>query len=109
MFSADDAVAAADDGREVILVRPFTEADDVVGFHAAKGILTSKGGKASHAALVARGMGKPCVAGAGEMAIDLRAKTLSAGRPRSRRATPSPSTGAASWSPPMTWRSRSRR
>ena len=79
VFSADDAVAAADDGREVILVRPFTEADDVVGFHAAKGILTSKGGKASHAALVARGMGKPCVAGAGEMAIDLRAKTLSAG------------------------------
>ena len=78
VFSADDAVAAADDGREVILVRPFTEADDVVGFHAAKGILTSKGGKASHAALVARGMGKPCVAGAGELAIDLKAKTLSA-------------------------------
>ena len=46
-------------GRDVILVRPFTEADDVAGFHAAKGILTSEGGKASHAALVARGMGAP--------------------------------------------------
>ena len=54
----------AEDGRDVILVRPFTEADDVAGFHAAKGILTAEGGKASHAALVARGMGKPCVSGA---------------------------------------------
>ena len=50
--------------RDVILVRPFTEADDVAGFHAAKGILTSEGGKASHAALVARGMGRPAVTGA---------------------------------------------
>ena len=56
---ADDAVAAAADGRDVILVRPFTEADDVAGFHAAQGILTTEGGKASHAALVARGMGVP--------------------------------------------------
>ena len=47
-----------------MLVRPFTEADDVAGFHAARGILTSEGGKASHAALVARGMGRPCVCGA---------------------------------------------
>ena len=60
----------------MILVRPFTEADDVAGFHAAKGILTSKGGKASHAALVARGMGKPCVAGAAALEIDLQAKTM---------------------------------
>ena len=52
--------------RDVILVRPFTEADDVAGFHAAKGILTSEGGKASHAALVARGMGRPAVTGAGD-------------------------------------------
>ena len=59
VFTADDAVQAAADGRDVILVRPFTEADDVAGFHAAKGILTSEGGKASHAALVARGMGVP--------------------------------------------------
>src|SRR5215212_6987949 len=56
VFTAQDAVAAGEDGRDVILVRPFTEADDVAGFHAAKGILTSEGGKASHAALVARGM-----------------------------------------------------
>ena len=64
VFTADDAVAAAEAGRAVILVRPFTEADDVAGFHAAKGILTSEGGKASHAALVARGMGRPAVTGA---------------------------------------------
>ncbi len=79
VFTADDAVAAAKDGRDVILVRPFTEADDVHGFNAAKGILTSKGGKASHAALVARGMGKPCVAGAGELEVDLEAKKLRVG------------------------------
>jgi pyruvate, orthophosphate dikinase len=78
VFTAEDAVAAAEGGRDVILVRPFTEADDVAGFHAAKGILTSEGGKASHAALVARGMGKPCVSGAGTLEIDLHAKTLSA-------------------------------
>ena len=77
VFTADDAVRAAHDGRDVILVRPFTEADDVAGFHAAKGILTAEGGKASHAALVARGMGKPCVSGAAALDIDLHAKTLS--------------------------------
>ena len=59
VFTAADAVAAGGEGRDVILVRPFTEADDVAGFHAARGILTSEGGKASHAALVARGMGVP--------------------------------------------------
>jgi pyruvate,orthophosphate dikinase len=79
VFTAEDAVAAAEQGRDVILVRPFTEADDVAGFHAAKGILTSEGGKASHAALVARGMGKPCVSGAGALEIDLHAKTVRAG------------------------------
>jgi pyruvate, orthophosphate dikinase len=73
VFSAEDAVAAAEDGRDVILVRPFTEADDVAGFHAARGILTSEGGKASHAALVARGMGRPCVSGASALDIDLSA------------------------------------
>jgi pyruvate,orthophosphate dikinase len=78
VFTAEDAVAAAERERDVILVRPFTEADDVAGFHAAKGILTSEGGKASHAALVARGMGKPCVSGAGTLEIDLHAKTVSA-------------------------------
>ena len=75
VFTAEDAVAGAAEGRKVILVRPFTEADDVKGFHAAQGILTSKGGKASHAALVARGMGKPCVAGAGELEVDLKGET----------------------------------
>jgi pyruvate,orthophosphate dikinase len=70
VFSASDAVAAAAEGRSVILARPFTEADDVAGFHAAKGILTSEGGKASHAALVARGMGVPAVTGA-HLAIDV--------------------------------------
>ncbi|MBI5106246.1 MAG: pyruvate, phosphate dikinase [Solirubrobacterales bacterium] len=73
VFFAEDAVQAAADGRDVILVRPFTEADDVAGFHAAKGVLTSEGGKASHAALVARGMGVPAVTGAGDLEIDVRA------------------------------------
>jgi pyruvate, orthophosphate dikinase len=70
VFTAADAVAAAADGRDVILARPFTEADDVAGFHAAKGIVTSEGGKASHAALVARGMGVPAVTGASSLEID---------------------------------------
>ncbi len=72
-LSAPDAVAAAEEGRDVILVRSFTEADDVAGFHAARGILTSEGGKASHAALVARGMGRPAVTGAGAVEVDLAA------------------------------------
>jgi pyruvate, orthophosphate dikinase len=79
VFTATDAVAAAEEGRDVILVRPFTEADDVAGFHAAKGILTAEGGKASHAALVARGMGKPCVSGAAALEIDVKAKTVKVG------------------------------
>jgi pyruvate,orthophosphate dikinase len=79
VFTADDAVAAAADGRDVILARPFTEADDVAGFHAAKGILTSEGGKASHAALVARGMGVPAVTGASEVEIDPAAGELRVG------------------------------
>jgi pyruvate, orthophosphate dikinase len=75
VFTAADAVSEAGAGKDVILVRPFTEADDVAGFHAAKGILTSEGGKASHAALVARGMGVPAVTGA-HVAIDLDAGEL---------------------------------
>ena len=78
VFSAADAVAAAAEGRSVILVRPFTDAEDVAGFHAAEGILTSEGGKASHAALVARGMGRPAVVGAQGLVIDLDARTVSA-------------------------------
>ena len=77
VFSAPDAVAAAEEGRAVVLVRPFTEAEDVAGFNAAQGILTAEGGKASHAALVARGMGKPCVCGAQALEIDLEARKLS--------------------------------
>jgi len=77
VFTAADAVAAAQEGRDVILVRPFTDAEDVAGFHAARGILTSEGGKASHAALVARGMGRPAVVGAQALTIDLTTKTVS--------------------------------
>ena len=76
VFTAADAVEAAGEGRDVVLVRPFTEADDVAGFFAARGILTSEGGKASHAALVARGMGRPCVCGASELEIDLSAQEV---------------------------------
>jgi pyruvate,orthophosphate dikinase len=76
VFSAQEAVDATAD---VILVRPFTEAEDVTGFHAAKGILTSEGGKASHAALVARGMGRPAVTGAAELDVDLHAGELRVG------------------------------
>jgi pyruvate, orthophosphate dikinase len=76
VFTAREAVDAAEAGRDVILVRPFTDADDVSGFHAAKGILTSEGGKASHAALVARGMGRPAVVGVDALSIDLKTKTI---------------------------------
>jgi pyruvate, orthophosphate dikinase len=77
VFTAHEAVEAAADGRDVILVRPFTDANDVSGFHAAKGILTSEGGKASHAALVARGMGRPAVVGVDALTIDVKSKTIS--------------------------------
>jgi len=70
VFSADDAVTAAEQGRSVILVRWETTPDDLHGMIAAKGILTSHGGKTSHAAVVARGMGKPCVCGADKLKID---------------------------------------
>jgi pyruvate, orthophosphate dikinase len=76
VFTATEAVEKAEDGEAVILVRPFTEADDVAGFHAAVGILTSEGGKASHAALVARGMGRPAVTGAAALDIDLKTREV---------------------------------
>jgi pyruvate,orthophosphate dikinase len=75
VFTARDAVQHAALGEDVVLVRPFTEADDVAGFQAARGILTSEGGKASHAALVARGMGRPCVCGASELQVDPEERT----------------------------------
>jgi pyruvate,orthophosphate dikinase len=70
VLSADEAETRAAAGEDVILVRPFTSADDVGGFHAARGILTAQGGKSSHAAIVARGMGRPCVCGATALEID---------------------------------------
>ena len=74
VFSADDAEAEAAKGRSVILVRWETTPDDLHGMIAAKGILTSHGGKTSHAAVVARGMGKPCVCGADKLSIDAEHK-----------------------------------
>src|SRR3954467_3341513 len=79
VFTAQEAVQAAGEGKDVILVRPDTNANDVAGFHAAKGILTSLGGKASHAALVARGMGVPCVTAASELKIDLEHRVIRVG------------------------------
>jgi pyruvate,orthophosphate dikinase len=70
VLSAEEAETQAVAGEDVILVRPFTSADDVGGFHAARGILTAQGGKSSHAAIVARGMGRPCVCGATALEID---------------------------------------
>src|SRR6266568_68013 len=76
VFSADEAEAAASRGEAVILVRIETSPEDIHGMHAARGILTTRGGMTSHAAVVARGMGRPCVAGAGDLRIDYAAGTL---------------------------------
>jgi pyruvate,orthophosphate dikinase len=79
VFSADDAEAAAKAGRKTILVRVETSPEDIHGMHAAQGIVTTRGGMTSHAAVVARGMGKPCVSGAGSIRIDYAAQTMTAG------------------------------
>jgi pyruvate,orthophosphate dikinase len=79
VFSADEAESAKGSGRKVILVRVETSPEDIHGMHAAEGILTTRGGMTSHAAVVARGMGKPCVSGAGSIRIDYAAETLSVG------------------------------
>jgi pyruvate,orthophosphate dikinase len=79
VFSADEAEEAAAEGRDVVLVRWETTPDDLHGMVAAKGILTSHGGKTSHAAVVARGMGKPCVAGAEAIKIDQANKVARVG------------------------------
>lgn len=79
VFDADAAEKAAADGQSVILVRVETSPEDIHGMHAAKGILTARGGMTSHAAVVARGMGRPCVSGAGGIVIDGRAKCLRVG------------------------------
>jgi pyruvate,orthophosphate dikinase len=70
VFTADEAEACANNGEQVILCRTETSPEDIHGMHAATGILTTRGGMTSHAAVVARGMGRPCVAGAGELRID---------------------------------------
>ena len=79
VFSADEAEMRAAKGEAVILVRIETSPEDIHGMHAAKGILTTRGGMTSHAAVVARGMGRPCVSGAGGVAVDYGAQTLRAG------------------------------
>ena len=79
VFSADEAVAVAASGRKVILVRLETSPEDIHGMQVAEGILTARGGMTSHAAVVARGMGKSCVAGVSALEIDYAAGTLSAG------------------------------
>ena len=81
VFSSDEAEALKVKDRNVILVRVETSPEDIHGMHAAKGILTTRGGMTSHAAVVARGMGKPCVCGAGALCVDYAAGTMSiAGR-----------------------------
>ena len=79
VFSSDEAETLKSGGRKVILVRVETSPEDIHGMHAAEGILTTRGGMTSHAAVVARGMGKPCVSGAGSLRVDYRTQTLTAG------------------------------
>ena len=79
VFNADEAEMRAAKGEAVVLVRIETSPEDIHGMHAARGILTTRGGMTSHAAVVARGMGRPCVAGAGGISVDYGAQTLSVG------------------------------
>jgi pyruvate,orthophosphate dikinase len=79
VFSADEAEARAQKGESVILVRIETSPEDIHGMHAARGVLTTRGGMTSHAAVVARGMGRPCVAGCGGVTVDYNNQYLSAG------------------------------
>jgi pyruvate, orthophosphate dikinase len=78
VFSADEAELLKSQNRKVILVRIETSPEDIHGMHAAEGILTTRGGMTSHAAVVARGMGKPCVSGAGTIKVDYAAQTMTA-------------------------------
>ncbi|MGB8602977.1 MAG: pyruvate, phosphate dikinase [Rhizomicrobium sp.] len=78
-FTASEAEARTAEGKDVILVRTETSPEDIKGMHAAKGILTARGGMTSHAAVVARGMGRPCVAGAGELRINADAGLINIG------------------------------
>ncbi|MGB4058254.1 MAG: pyruvate, phosphate dikinase [Alphaproteobacteria bacterium] len=76
VFTSDDAEVKSHNGVAVILCRQETSPEDIHGMHASNGILTSRGGMTSHAAVVARGMGKPCVAGAGELHIDHKSRVI---------------------------------
>jgi len=78
-FTAEEAEKAATEGHDVILVRAETSPEDIHGMHAARGILTARGGMTSHAAVVARGMGRPCVCGVGALKIDVAGGEMTAG------------------------------
>lgn len=78
VFTSEDAETLKAQGRKVILVRVETSPEDIHGMHAAEGILTTRGGMTSHAAVVARGMGKPCVSGAGSLRVDYAKENMSA-------------------------------
>jgi len=78
VFDADEAERLGSSGEAVILVREETSPEDIHGMHAARAIVTARGGMTSHAAVVARGMGRPCVCGAGEIAIDAAGRTFTA-------------------------------
>ncbi|MEZ5775344.1 MAG: pyruvate, phosphate dikinase [Hyphomicrobiaceae bacterium] len=82
VFSADEAEALKAKGVEVLLVRVETSPEDIHGMHAAVGILTTRGGMTSHAAVVARGMGRPCVSGAGSIRIDYKSQSMTVGGQR---------------------------
>ena len=79
VFTSEEAENAKAAGRKTILVRAETSPEDINGMHAAEGILTTRGGMTSHAAVVARGMGKPCVSGAGSIRVDAAARTMTSG------------------------------
>jgi len=79
VFTAEDAVEKVNTGKKVLLVRHVTSPEDIAGMNAAEGILTSRGGMTSHAAVVARGMGTPCIVGAEDISIDYNGKTFTVG------------------------------
>jgi pyruvate,orthophosphate dikinase len=79
VFNSDEAETLKSSGHKIILVRVETSPEDIHGMHAAEGILTTRGGMTSHAAVVARGMGKPCVSGAGSIRVDYAKQTMTVG------------------------------
>lgn len=79
VFDADEAEILGNEGKKVILIRPETTPDDIHGIVAAQAVVTSRGGMTSHAAVVARGMGKACICGCEALKIDLKAKQMSIG------------------------------